>query len=483
MIEIENIKRKAFSGAIWKALERICAQLVSLIVSIIIARILTPDDYSVVGIVSIFFTFCNVLISGGFNTALIQKKDSDIYDYSSVLLVTMIVSTILYIIIFFTAPLIANLYNKDILTLIFRIMGLTFFINAFKSVLCAYISNNLQFKKFFYATIIGTIISAFVGIIMALKGFGPWALVAQQMTNSFIDTVVLYFITKLKFIFKISLNRIKSLFSYGGKMFLASIISTTYDEIKPLIVGIKYSTQDLAFFNKGKSFPKLIDSSITDTIASVLFPVISKFQDSKEMVLEVTRKYMKISSYIIFPSIIGFAVISNNFTQVVLTEKWMPIVPYINIFSFGCLLNIVQVGHLQAIRAIGRSDIFLKLEIIKKTLYFITIFIFICFSNSPYVLAFSEIICAIIATTVNSRPNRNLIGYSYKYQLMDLLPNLLLASFMGIAVYFIGTINLNKTLILIIQVLSGIIIYLVISLLTKNKNLKYLNEIIKSKLK
>lgn len=483
MEENNVIKKKAFAGVIWKLMERVCAQLVSLVVSVILARILMPDDYSVVSIVTIFFAFCNVFISSGFNTALIQKKDADIIDYSSVLCVSIGIATVLYILMFIAAPLIANLYHKDILIAVIRIMALTFFINAIKSVLCAYISNNLQFKKFFLSTIVGTIISAFVGMYMAMKGFGPWALVAQQMTNSIIDTLILYSTTKMKFVFKVSFERLKSLFSYGWKMFVASIISTAHEEIKPLIVGVKFTTEDLAFYNKGKSFPNLLNSSISDTISAVLFPVISKFQENKETVLNITRKFMGAVSYIIFPVMIGFWVISDNFIEILLTEKWMSAAAYVKIFCISYMFNIIQIGNLQAIRAIGRSDIILKLEILKKSLYFVVIVLFVCISDSPYMLALSEIICTVIATTINSMPNRKLIGYKYSYQLADLLPNLLLAIGMGIIVYLFNFVISNRILCLIIQILSGMVIYFTASIFTKNKNFFYLINLMKKKAK
>ena len=452
-----NLKNKAFSGMIWKFMERICAQVVSLIVSIVLARILMPDDYSIVSIVTIFFTFCNVFISGGLNTALIQKKDADVEDYSTVLHTSMFVALILYMVMFFLAPSIANLYSKQILIPVIRIMSLTFFINAFKSVLSAYTSSNLQFKKFFFSTIVGTIISAFVGIYMAINGYGAWALVAQQMTNSLLDTLILYLTTKYRIIFKVSFKKLKSLFSYGWKIFVSSIISVIYDQINPLIVGVKYTSKDLAYYSKGQSYPGLINSTISDTLQSVLFPIMSKVQDNKEMVLSVTRKYIKVASYVIFPMMIGLFSVSDIFVEVVLTEKWLPIVPYIQIFCFSYMLNIIQVGNLQAIKAIGRSDIKLILEIVKKSFYLIIIILFVILSKNPIVLALSSIVCTVFATVVNTYPNRKLLGYKYKYQLSDLLPNLIISIIMGIVVYLMKYIQISKFLILILQVFIGVI--------------------------
>ena len=475
----DNLKKKAFSGMIWKFLERICAQMVSLIVSIILARILMPNDYSVVSIVTIFFAFCNVFISGGLNTALIQKKDADAEDYSTVLHTSMLIALILYIIMFFSAPAIANLYDKQILVPVIRIMSLTFFINAFKSILSAYTSSNLQFRKFFFSTIIGTVVSAFVGIYMAVNGHGVWALVAQQMTNSFLDTLILYFSTKYKILFKFSFKKLKSLFNYGWKIFVSSIISVIYDQINPLIVGVKYTANDLAYYNKGQNYPGLINSTISDTLQSVLFPIMSKVQDDKEVVLNVTRKYIKTASYIIFPMMIGLFSVSDVFVEVVLTEKWLPIVPYIQIFCFSYMLNIIQVGNLQAIKAIGRSDITLILEIVKKSFYFIIIIIFVFISKSPIVLALSSVVCTIFATLVNTYPNRKLLGYKYRYQLNDLLPNLIISILMGISVYFVKYIEMSKVLLLLLQVFIGIFVYILLSIITKNENLYYLIDYVK----
>lgn len=480
MSETSSIKNKAFSGIAWKLAERFLAQLVSMVVSIILARILLPEDYSVVSIISIFFVFCNIFISGGFNTALIQKKNADMDDYSSVLWVSLGISAFLYAVMFFIAPLLASKFANPLLIPVVRVMSLTMFISAYKGVLCAKISNDLMFKKFFISTIVGTVISAGVGIGMAMKGFGPWALVAQQMTNSFIDTVVLTVTTRVKFKLCISFQRLKTLFDYGWKIFVSSIITVIYDEIKPLIVGFKFSAVDLAFYSKGKSFPNIIDSSINSSISAVLFPVISKFQDSREMALTVTRKFMQISSYIVFPVLIGFFVISDNFVIFLLTEKWLPAAPYIRIFCVSYLFNIIQTGNLQAIRALGRSDIVLKLEIIKKSLFFIIILLFVLF-DSPYMLALSGTLCSLSASLINAYPNRKLLGYGYGKQMLDLLPNIAASVGMGVIVYWVGYLNTPVFVTLMLQIILGIISYVLLGIVFKNSSFYYLLDFIVKK--
>lgn len=478
-MEQKSLKQSAFSGFIWKFAERIGAQLVSLVVSIVLARILVPEDYSVVGIVAIFFAFCNVFITGGLNTALIQKKDADEEDYSTIFWVNMIIGVVLYVIMFWTAPAIASIYHNDLLIPIIRVMALTFFINGIKAVLSAYISSTLQFKKFFFSTLIGTILSAVIGIAMAMAGFGAWALVAQQMSNSLIDTLILFITTKFRVKLVLSIKKLKELLHFGSKIFVASIISVLYDQINPLIVGLKFTSADLAFYTKGRSFPMLINDSITGSLSAVLFPVISKKQDDKESVRNMTRRYIGIASYVVFPIMLGFFAVAENFVKVVLTEKWLFAVPYIQIFSFSYMFNIIQTGNLEAIKAIGRSDIILKMEVIKKSLYFTVIFLFVWFTDSPEMLALSSIVCTMIATVVNTVPNRSLIAYRYRDQAKDILPNLVIASVMGVVVLFMNRIPVSPMLMLVLQVLVGAAIYVGLSAISKNENFMYLLGMVK----
>lgn len=480
MSENQNIKRRAFSSMLWKFAERVCAQLVSLVVTIVLARILLPEDYSVVSIVTIFFTFCNVFITGGLNTALIQKKDADRLDYSTVLHVSMIASALLYVLVYAFAPTIARIYDLPLLTPVFRVMGLTFFINAYKAVLCAYISSNLQFRTFFYATIIGTAISAVVGVAMALKGFGAWALVAQQMSNSLIDTLILALVTRLKLQWKISFERLRGLFSYGWKIFVSSIIGAIFDEIKPLIIGVKFSGEDLAYYNRGKSFPSLLNSTLSETLSAVLFPVLAKYQDDKDAILAMTRRYMRVASYLVMPLLLGFLATAESFVRVLLTDKWLPAVPYIQIFCIAHVFNIIQTGNLQAIRAIGRSDILLILEIIKKSSYCVIIILAVWLSDSPEWIAMTGIITSLLASLINAFPNRRLIGYGYRMQIVDLGGNLLSALLMAALVYSMNRLPLPMLPLLLLQIAVGVLAYILISLVTKNENLHYCISLLQS---
>lgn len=477
----QNIKKKVISGAVWKFAERIIAQAVSLIVSIIIARLLNPSDYGVVSIVTVFFSFANVIISGGLNTALIQKKEADKDDYNTVFTISFILAIFLYFALFLTAPFIAKIYKQPILVSIIRVLGFSLPIYALKSVVCAYISANLQFRKFFFATLGGTLTSAVVGIFMALNGFGAWALVAQQLTNTVIDTLILFLVTKLKLSFKMTFNRVKGLVQYGYKILLSSLLGVTVNQINPLFIGLKYTSADLSFYTKGRSFPETLSSSMTYTISSVLFPALSKYQDDKERLLQCTRLYMRIASFVVFPVMLGFAGVAENFVLVLLGEKWLPTVYYIQIASIATMFDVVAAGNCETIKAMGRSDIFLKIEVIKKIGYFITLILFLVFSNSPRVLAISLLVCTVIQVVVNSIPNRKLIVYKGIQQIKDIFPNFFIAIIMFFVVEIVGKIQINAIAVLCLQILTGMLVYLLIAILTKNKAISILVNIIKKR--
>ena len=478
-MDSSQLKKSAFTGMIWKMAERVGAQVVTLLISIVLARMLTPDDYSVVGVVNIFFAFCNVFIVGGFNTALIQKKDADKQDYSSVLWVSLGIAGALYAALFCCAPWLANVYDKPLLNPVFRVMGITLLIDAVKAVVYAYVSNQLQFKKFFFATLVGTLGSAVVGVVMAYMGMGPWALVAQKMISSIADTLVLTMASKFRVQLRVSLARLKSLFSYGWKIFMSTLINTAYDQLNPLIIGLRFSAVDLSYYSKGQSFPLALNYTLDGTLTSVLFPVMSKVQDDKSVVLSYTRKFMRTASYVIFPSMIGFLAVSDSFVRVLLTEKWMPASIYIKLFCVTYMFNIIQNGNLQTIRAIGRSDIILKLEIIKKSLYFVVIFTAVLLAKSPEWLAAATIINTAIATIVNTTPNRKLIGYRRRDQFMDILPNLLISVVMGVAVYGVNYLPMMPVLKLGLQFVVGVVVYVLLSIVTRNQNFYYLRDMLK----
>lgn len=464
---------------IWRFAERCGAQLVTFIVSIVLARILSPSDYGTIALVTVFTTILQVFIDSGLSTALIQKKDADDLDFSSVFYFNFIVCLILYIIMFVSAPCIADFYKDSNLITIIRVISLTLIISGVKGVQQSYVSRNMLFKRFFFSTLGGTIFSAVLGIIMAYAGFGVWAIVFQQLSNNAIDTLILWITVKWRPIKKFSWIRLKHLLSFGWKMLASSLLDTVYNNLRNMIIGKLYTSADLAFYNQGDKFPKLIVTNINTSIDSVLLPTMSNEQDNHVRVKDMTRRAIKISTYIMAPLMIGLAFCARPIVQLVLTDKWLPCVPYLQIFCVSYLFWPIHTANLNAIKAMGRSDLFLKIEIIKK--FIGMILIIITMNISVMAMAYSLLISGLISQIINSWPNRYLLKYSYIDQIKDILPNIVIALIMGGFVYFISYLNLPILVSLVVQILSGGIIYLILSILTKNDSFIYLINILKSR--
>ena len=325
-------KGKVISNFIWRFAERCGAQLVSFVVSIVLARLLEPSVYGTVALVTVFTTILQVFIDSGLGTALIQKKNADDLDYSSVFYFNFVVCIILYLGMFIAAPYIAKFYGNMSLIPVIRVISLTLIISGVKNIQQAYVSSNMLFKRFFFSTIGGTIVSAFIGIFMAYIGMGVWALVAQQLSNAMIDTMILWITVKWRPKAVFSWERLKSLLAYGWKLLVAVLLDTVYNNLRNLVIGKMYSSADLAFYNQGDKFPKIIVTNINTSIDSVLLPTLSSEQDNKARVKEMTRRAIKTSTYIMAPLMMGLAFCAKTVVELVLTQKWLPCVPFLQIF-------------------------------------------------------------------------------------------------------------------------------------------------------
>lgn len=471
-----NLKRKTLSNLLWRFFERCGAQLVSFVVSIVLARILSPEHYGAIALVTIITTILNVFVDSGLGNALIQSKDAGDVEFSTVFFTNVAFCVLLYLLLFFTAPFIALFYKDEALTPVIRVLGITLIISGLKNIQQAYVAKNLLFKKFFFATLTGTAVAAVVGITIAYKGGGVWALVAQQLVNITIDTIVLWIIVPWKPKPLFSLDALKRLFGYGWKLLVASLLHTIYVDIRQLVIGRVYTPSDLAFYNQGQKFPQFISSNINYSIDSVLFPVLSKEQENVNKVKEMTRRSIKVAAYIMWPLLLGLAAISKNLVTLVLTDKWLPCIPYfiISCFCFG--FQPIQSANLNAIKALGRSDIFLKLEIIKKTIS--TAIVFISMPFGVYAIALGGLIYEIIAGICNSFPNRKLLGYSFLEQIRDMVSSFTVALFMAVLVYILPLSFLSIPLQLIIQIICGATFYVGVTGLLKFETLKYIKNLV-----
>ena len=463
---------------IWRFAERCGAQLVSFIVSIVLARILVPEDYGTIALVTVFTAILQVFVDSGLGTALIQKKEADDLDFSSVFYFNLVVCVILYIGMFVASPYIAAFYGDDTLTPIIRVLSLTIIISGVKGIQQAYVSRNMLFKRFFFSTIGGTIFSAILGIGMAYAGFGVWALVVQQLSNTAIDTLILWITVKWRPKKLFSWSRLKVLLSFGWKLLVSSLLDTGYNNLRNLIIGKMYSSADLAFYNQGDKFPKVIVTNINTSIDSVLLPTMSNVQDDKERVKQMTRRAIKTSTYVMAPLMMGLAFCAEPIVSLVLTDKWLPCVPFLRIFCITYMFYPVHTANLNAIKAMGRSDLFLKLEITKKIVGMILLLSTMWFGVMA--MAYSLLVSMITSMIINSWPNRELLKYSFKEQMIDIFPSIALAVVMGVMVSFVNNLGFSSALTLLIQVPTGAIIYLIGSMLLHLDSFEYLLGIMKS---
>lgn len=458
-------KRKILYSLIWRFGERISAQLVTFIVSVIIARILAPSDYGSVAIVMVFITIANILVSNGFATALIQKKDADDIDFSSVFYFSLTFSIFLYLVLFLSAPYIAKWYNMPVLCPTLRVLGIRIIIGAVNSVQQSYVSRRMEFKKFFFATLGGTILSGVVGIIFAYRGFGIWALVAQYLVNTTTDTLVLWFTVKWRPKWCFSWSRLKGLLSFGWKLLASALLGAVYDDLRTLIIGKVYTPDDLAFYSKGQQFPSLIMNNVNVTVSSVFFPVLSSYQDEPSKLAEENRKLVQMLCGIIAPLMFGLAAVGKPLIRILLTEKWIESVPFLQICCVYYLISAIYNAYLQSFKAVGRSGLSLTMEIIDDTIGILLVVFF--FRVSVMAIAVVTVISRLVACIITVFVNSKLFQVPVFYQMKDIVFPFFAAIVMFLLVVAVGKLEFSDGVILLIQLLVGVVSYTILALVIK----------------
>ncbi len=479
----KGAKQHTLTGALgWKLLERFGVQGVQFILQLVLARILDPSHYGVLSLMVIFTTLANVFIHNGFNTALVRAKDVTDEDYSSVFWVSFGIATVLYGIIFAAAPFIDRFYDMPGIVTPLRVLALMLLPGAFNSIQIAKVSREMDFRKVFISNVAGILISGMTGIALALLGAGLWALVVQTMLNVFIACAVMIFTVRWRPKFVCRLGRVKVLFSFGWKLLVSSLIDTLYQDIRSLVIGKKYDSGTLGYYNRGKNFPQFIITAVSGTVQSVMLPAMAKKQDHPAQVKALTRNSITLSAYILFPMMAGLAGVATPMVRLLLTEKWLPCVPYLQIYCFSLAFNPVHMCNLQAINAMGRSDVFLKLEILKKSIGLGSLAIAVCCFDSPIAIALTGVFTTLTSCFINAFPNKKLIGYSYLEQVKDMLPSFVVSVIMLGSVLGIGLLPIGNFSCLCLQVLVGISIYIGLSALLRLRGFQMLLQVIREKL-
>ena len=474
------MEKKVTAAFGWKFIERLSVQGTNFLVTLLLARLLTPSDYGVVSIVTIFIALATTFVQGGLNTALIQKKEVSGDDYVTILAFSESVAAILYVVIFLFAPFIGKCYRSQELSSLLRVMAIVLFPGAFNSVQVAYVTRDLRFRVLTVSSSVSALTAAVVGIGLALAGFGAWALVIQQLINQTATCFVTYYIVRWIPEGKLSLRSLRRLLPFGAKVFASNFIVALFLDIRSLLIGQIYSSEALGFFNRGKQFPQAIMESVNGTIQTVLLPVYSKKQDSVNYVTEMVSKTVRMSSLLLFPMMVGLASVAEPLVSLLLTDKWLECVPYLQIFAIGYLFQAIQIAIIQAFKAIGDSGTPLKLEIIKKCVEVILLLATI--KRGMLLFASSLLLCSVISHVLNSVSASRILHYSIKRQIADIVPATVFSAVMTISVRVTIRVLKSDFTRLIVGIGIGAVVYLLLCIVFRIPEIKLIkNSLLKTK--
>ena len=475
------MKDKVLKGLFWKIMENGGSQGIQFVIAIILARLLTPAEYGLVGIIMIFITIANVVVQNGFSTALIQKKHSDEVDFSSVFYFSLLIAAVMYVVLFAAAPSIAAFYRNDVLTPIVRVLAVVLFPGAVIAVQTAYVSRKMEFKGLFKATMAAVLVSGAISVFMAYRGLGVWAMVGQQVSY-YLALMCSLFVTvtwRPKLVF--AMGRIRTMLAFGWKLLFAALIDTLFNNLYGLIIGKIYNEELLGAYNRGDQFPKLIVNNLGAAIQSVLLPAFSARQGDIAQVRSMVRRAIRTSSFLVLPMLFGLFAVADTMVAALLGEKWLICVPYLRIMCVAYSFWPIHITNLQAINAVGRSDVFLKLEIVKKTVGILGLVIGVNFS--PIILVSIKAVIDFLCTFINAWPNKKLLGYSIGSQWMDIMPSMSLSLVMCAAVYLLQFVLPGGAWMkLTVQIIAGAVIYSGLAWMFRVESFQYLVGMVKARI-
>lgn len=478
-MEQNNLRNSVLGGFFWKFCERFLSQGITFVTSVILARMLVPEDYGTIALITVFTNLATVFINSGFSTALIQKKDADDRDFSTMFFCSLTCSVFIYFILFLAAPLVADFYENPELTVIFRVFSLQIPLGVYQSIQNAYISRHMLFRKVFISSIFNAVISGAAGIGFAFAGLGVWSLVIQYLVGTVTNSIVLTFLIPWRPQMQFSKDSAKNMMGYGSRILAADLSGTFFAEIRSLIIGKVYTSADLAYYNKGLQIPQLITNNLSGILTSVMFPTLANFSDDLQQVKMMAKRSMRVLAYILVPCMFGLSAVMEPLILLLFTEKWAQTIPFGQVLSVGLAVGILGDLSLQILKAIGRSDVVLSLEVKKKPVYMLVLIIGV--NIDVYALAVAMVIYDIYAVFVNMLQLRKYIHYGLREQMKDLLPAFLLGAGMAILVWSIPAVD-SLILTVTMKVLAGAVIYLAGSALFRLEAFCYLKSIMLERL-
>lgn len=476
-----GLKSKVINGFKWKTIERACVQLMNALVPIVLARILGPDAFGTVALLAVFVTISNTLVNNGLCNALIQRQDVGSKEESTVFYTQLLIAVICYIILFFLAPFIARFYDNMTLTPMLRVMSVTVLISAFTGMQTMALKKKMVFYKSFMATTIATVVYGIVGIALALKGLGPWSLVIANISNQLSMMIVYIIVVRWRPTMEFSFSALKGLFGYSYKLFVGWMIGTLHQELYSLVIGKRFSSAILGFYNRAMSIPQIIGKTISEVYDGVMFPAMSKIHDDKAKMRDITKKMLTVNSFVLFPVYMGISAVSKNLIIILLTDKWLPAAHMMMIMSFTFAFNSLNNSNMQIFNSMGRSDIFMKFELIKRSISMVMLIIMSLVSI--YAVIFLLLAMALMSNGMNIYQNKKLLQISFKEQFSCICPSLFSGLLMFVVALLVGQIALNVFISIVLQVFTGALAYLIISIVFKLKGFQMLIDLGKPYLK
>ena len=462
----ESLKQKTVKGLGWSALDNAARYGMQFVIGIVLARLLSPDDYGLLGLVGIVTVVCTALVNGGFTTALIRKKDATEEDYNTAFICNLLMSLLLYTVIFLCAPLIADFFEREELTALVRVSSLGLIIGALGMVQQTRLTKRIDFKTQTKITIAATALSGIIGIGMALTDFGVWALVAQQLTSQVVTTMLLYIYNRWMPELLFSMESFHDLFGFGWKMMLSGVLDSVWKESYQMVVGKVYTPGALGQYTRAKQFSSLFSSNLTAVIQRVTYPVLSNIQDDRQRMVSAYRRIIKVTMFVTATGMFFLAAVSEPMLYCLIGPQWHEASTYLPLICLNSTLYPLHAINLNMLQVQGRSDLFLGLEIVKKLIGLIPLAVCVFWGIMP--MLYVNLVVGVVAYFLNSYYSGRLIGYSSWMQVKDIAPSCLVATIVAVSVFFVKYIPVSYWVILPLQIVTGAAVFIVLCQLTRN---------------
>lgn len=476
----DNLQQKTFSGMIWTFAQHFSLEGFAFVQGIILARLLVPKDYGLIAMTQIFFAVARVFIDSGFGNALMRKKNRKEIDYSTVFVTNVVLTFFFAVALFLLAPSIGAFYEEPILKDIVRANAFILVLNSVNAVQATRLRINLQFKIFGFISVISTVSIGIITIVFAYLGYGVWSLIYPNFLSPFLNFFLYWYFQRWRPKLQFSWLVWREYFAYGSNLLLASLITKIWDNLYPFIIGKKFSAVDLGYYSRAHGYANLPATSFQGTLNSVTFPVLSSIQDDDSRLRDAYRRLIRVSGYVVFPMLMGLAALAKPVIIVLITNKWAASIPYLVVICFAAMLRPIQVLNLNLLKVKGRSDLVLKLEVIKKTIYLFVILI--TMNYSVLAMCIGGVLSSHIALFINTYYTGKLIHVGYFVQMKDLLPSFLFSTTMGLFVYISTLFFQNLLVQLVVGIFIGITYYYLVSILFKSHELDYIKLLLRDNL-